>query len=352
MRPRGAEPLADPLTIPGWDAMVARFPECTAFHRAGWLASLAHTYGHSPACVLAGAPDDPDAAMPFLSVRSPLTGARGVCLPFTDFCGPLLRDAARAAAFWDDVREAGRDAGWRRVEWRGPAWVAGATPSVTYLAHRLDLRPGAEALWRGFGGSVRQAVRKAEAAGIAIRFGAAPADVAAFYRLHGLTRRRHGLPPPPKRFFDEIAGRVLRPGGGFIALACPPGGDGGGRPVAAAVFLHHGRRAVFKFGASDERSQATRPNNLVMWHAIRRCLELGIEELHLGRTDAQQEGLRRFKLGWGAREEPLAYYRFRLADGRWLSARSRAHGWHTRVFRLLPAALNRWAGALLYRHLD
>lgn len=327
-------------------------PGATAFHSRGWAAVLAAAYGHVPAYLALGAPERPSAVFPLMSVRSRLTGSRGVCLPFADFCAPLLKPDVRLPEFWEAVWATGRAEAWRHVEWRGPAPLDGAQPAATYRAHVLDLRPGREGVARGLDSAVRRTVRKAEAGGVQVRFGAGESDVEEYYRLHCMTRQRHGLPPQPSLFFRKIREHMLGEGRGFIALASAPRPDGSGLPVAGAVFFRFGRHAIFKFGASDLRRQELRAVNLVMWRSIVRCIELGAEELHLGRTDMSQEGLRRFKLSWGAREEPLHYYRYGLADGSWLRSRDLVSGWHNPVFRCLPRAVNRRLGALLYRHLD
>src|SRR5262249_17601327 len=49
------------------------------------------------------------------------------------------------------------------------------------------------------------------------------------------------------------------------------------------------------------------PNHLLFWHAIRAACERGCRWFDFGRTDIGQEGLRNFKLSWGAVEEPLVY---------------------------------------------
>jgi lipid II:glycine glycyltransferase (peptidoglycan interpeptide bridge formation enzyme) len=124
-----------------------------------------------------------------------------------------------------------------------------------------------------------------------------------------------------------------------------------GQPVAGAVFLHFGRHAIYKFGASDEAHQQLRANNLVMWRAILHYASEGFSDLDFGRTSLGNDGLRKFKLGWGAGEEQVAYTRYDLRHSAYVTARDAAHGWHNRLFRALPPPLSRLAGALLYRHI-
>jgi hypothetical protein len=74
--------------------------------------------------------------------------------------------------------------------------------------------------------------------------------------------------------------------------------------------------------------------------------------LHFGRTSPDNDGLRRFKAGWGALEEAIEYFRFDTVTEAWNSAGASGSGFHSKVFRRLPLALNRLAGAVIYPHLD
>jgi len=118
------------------------------------------------------------------------------------------------------------------------------------------------------------------------------------------------------------------------------------------MFFKLGRHAVYKFGASDERLQELRANNLAMFEGIRYLAEGGAETLHFGRTDKDNEGLRRFKLSWGATEEKIDYVRFDTASASWKHSGDRRSAFHRPIFRALPASLNRLAGAIIYPHLD
>src|SRR5207237_7148507 len=95
------------------------------------------------------------------------------------------------------------------------------------------------------------------------------------------------------------------------------------RPIAAAMFFKLGRHAVYKFGASDERLQELRANNLAMFEGIKYLVDTSAETLHFGRTETENQGLRRFKLSWGASEETIDYACFDTASASWKA--SRAH---------------------------
>jgi lipid II:glycine glycyltransferase (peptidoglycan interpeptide bridge formation enzyme) len=168
-----------------------------------------------------------------------------------------------------------------------------------------------------------------------------------YYRLHAQTRRRHGLPPQPVSFFLNIQEQIMEKGLGFISLVLS-----GSIGVAAAMFFHQGTTGIYKFGASDRSFQALRPNNLAMWNGMKFLAESGIKILHMGRTSLQNEGLRRFKLGWGASESMIEYFKFNTATQSWLASADQAAGFHNAIFSKLPLSINRLMGTLIYPHLD
>src|SRR5207248_10957343 len=114
----------------------------------------------------------------------------------------------------------------------------------------------------------------------------------------------------------------------------------------------HCSNTDYKFVPSDENLHERRANTLTMFEAIRYLSEGGAKALHFGRTDKENDGLRRFKLSWGATEETLDYARFDTASASWKASRDRRSTFHRRIFRALPASLNRLSGAMIYPHLD
>ena len=136
---------------------------------------------------------------------------------------------------------------------------------------------------------------------------------------------------------------MIQPGSGWVISV-----EQQGRPLAAAVFFHFGKQAFYKFGASDFAFQALRPNNLLMSEAIKWYAARGFEALHFGRTSIGHEGLRRFKLGFGAREEQIEYSRYDFSSSRFVTMTDQVDGWFNSVFRAMPESLLRFAGSALY----
>ena len=340
--------ILNPLEDDRWEGLISAHPSASFFHGTAWARVLHQTYGHRPMYLRFARGQETVALLPMMEVHSALTGRRGVCLPFTDVCGPLVFDEAAAGGLMPALCSLARERKWRHFEVRAPgATPAEAEPATTFYGHWLDLREGAARLFAGFSDTTQRAIRKAERNELRAEVAHHAGAMDAFYQLHVRTRRHHGLPPQPISFFRNIWQEVIQPGFGFIALVAHRA-----RTVAACVFFCREGRAVYKFGASEKNAQPLRSNNLVMWSAIQCLVEQAARSLHFGRTSLHHEGLRRFKLGWGAREESLEYFRFDLLRAAWAKVRDKTSGLHNVVFGHLPLPFNRLAGALIYPHLD
>lgn len=340
----------DPLTQSDWDSRVFKHSGASIFHSAGWAAVVAETYGFKPCYFTGTRGKELVSLLPVMEVNSWLTGRRGVSLPFTDYCEPI---AASETALQTVIKEAlqyGRKAGWKYLEVRGlPAAAAGfpgARPSVSFFIHQLKLFPDTEFLFSRLESSARRAIRKAQKSGLTVESSQDEAAMRGYYALHCVTRREHGLPPQPLAFFLNIQRHIVSQNAGMIVTARRDG-----RAVASAVYLHRGATAIYKFGASDAEGQELRANNLVMWEAIQRYAREGKNILDFGRTSISNEGLRRYKLGWGTQEIKAHYHRYDLQSDTFVQAGDDAVGWHNRVFRAMPAPLSRLAGNMLYRHM-
>lgn len=340
--------FVDPLLDPEWDRLVFSHPDANFFHSAAWAKVLSKSYDHRPFYVCLSRGEEPLALVPVMEVKSSFTGRRGVCLPFSDFCGPLLFNKCAPSLVTAKLSGLALECGWKHFEIRdGNSLGLAVGPAVEYFGHSLDLRPSAEGLFAGFSSSVRRAIRKAEQSDSTVEVSRSRESVLEFYRLHVQTRRRHGLPPQPISFFRHIFDEVIQKGSGFVVRASRES-----RSVAAAIFFQFGRAAIYKFGASEAASQAARCNNLVMWEGIRFLARNGCESLHFGRTSLANSGLRRFKLGWGTTEKVIRYFQWDTVAREWVGLRDRSKGLHNAFFAKMPLALNRLAGALLYPHLD
>lgn len=340
----------NPLRVEGWNAGIARLSGGTVFHRTEWARLLHETYGYTPAYFVTGDPARPSSVLPAMDIRSWLTGRRGVSLPFTDECAPLLGPEVESHAFLEAVLETGCRSGWKHLELRGgqETWrqLPGHQSSTSFWNHRLALNRSEEELMAGCDKAHRGAIKKAQSNGLEVERSCRPEAMRDFYQLFCLTRRRHGVPPPPWTFFAGLQSGLLAAGLGTIILARVQG-----RAVAGAVFLYSGTTVHYKYGASDDTQQHLRGNNLVMWSAIRHHAGAGFSTLDFGRTSLYNAGLRRFKTGWGTTEHELHYTKLALPARGFLAAPDRSAGWYTPIFQRLPLPVAGLLGGALYRHI-
>jgi CelD/BcsL family acetyltransferase involved in cellulose biosynthesis len=337
----------DPLTDSRWQTFIDRAPGASVFHHPAWLGLVGtrYRYAMSALCVVG---DDGEivAGIPLARVSSRLTGRRLVAVPFSDICPPAFAaDAglegavALSQALAAERVRTGLDI---EVRWRLDD-VPGAHVAGSFLTHRLELGPDADAvLARASKSQVRRAIAKARREGVVATASTDRAALCEFYELHVQTRRRQAVPVQPRDFilrFEELFARGL----GYVMISRHEG-----RAIAAAVFLTYGGTLTYKYGASDEEFLGLRPNHLLFAEAIRRGCDAGLRELDFGRTDPENEGLARFKRSWAAQEEQLEYTY--LAD----RPPKKGHGLAERVvgeaIRRGPAATGRVIGTALYRH--
>lgn len=338
----------DPCEYAGWDELVAAHDGVSVFHSSAWARVLRDTYGHRPFYCCEFDEGRLKRLLPVMEVSSRWTGKRGVSLPFTDEVKALGGAAADGARLYASAADLGRQRGWKYLECRGgcDGWP-GASSSLAFYGHTVDLSTGPEVLFKKLEGSVRRGIRKAEQSGVRIDFDSGVEGIRTFYQLHCGTRKRHGVPPQPIRFFENIARYLLAAGHGFVAIARHEK-----TPIAASVFFHFGREAVYKFGASDFGFQQFRPNNLVMWAGIKRLAEQGCQRLEMGRTSLGNQGLRQFKRGFASEERRVNYCKFNCRTQEFVQERDQAEGWYNHIFRRLPSPLLRVAGQVLYPHLS
>ncbi|MGB7971302.1 MAG: GNAT family N-acetyltransferase [Candidatus Deferrimicrobiaceae bacterium] len=242
------------------------------------------------------------------------------------------------------ITEYANTVGWRAVELRCRGIVIeDEVPSRDFLNHVLEIRGNEGELLSRFRDSTRRNIRKAKKEGVEVRIEYSLESIQQYYRLHLLTRKEHGLPPQPFRFFENLHRHLISKGAGFVAI-----GYHGGSPVSGAVYLHSGRKAFYKYGASDKNYFHLRANNLVMWEAIRWYLQNGYSSLCFGRTAPGNNGLIQFKAGWATEERTIHYYTYDMESKSFIMGKSFVRGFHNRIFRHMPLPMLRYLGEVLY----
>jgi hypothetical protein len=275
-----------------------------------------------------------------------------VSLPFSDHCEPLADDKADLHSVLSALEQELRYGRFLYVEIRPIRKIEYASSfycsSHAYCLHQLDLKPDLDTLFSSFHkDSTQRKVRRAEREGLIYEEGRRESLLDVFYRLLLLTRRRHGLPPQPRTWFQNLIdcfGEALK-----IRVAFK-----NSLPVAAILTIRNKETLLYKYGCSDKRFQNLGGMHFLFWRAIQEAKEDRLRVLDFGRSDPENTGLIKFKDRWGCMNSAMTYSRFSASEHsrgafspemRWGRRGAR------RVLRYLPDSVLCSAGDLLYRHL-
>jgi CelD/BcsL family acetyltransferase involved in cellulose biosynthesis len=321
------------------------------YYKQNWLDLLTRLYGYpfmpltttSTAGQITG-------ILPLYRVQSPLTGQRYVSLPFSDHCPLLAINASEAHTLLDQAIDLAQKA--RYLELRSGnndllAERMDLFESNLYVRWLLPLHSDPRNVWTGLHKPVQRQIKKAQKLGVQVRIAQNRAEMEQYYRLHLLTRMKHGMPAQPQCFFFALWDAFAADETMQLLLA-----EYEGKTIAGMILLSTGSTIKYAYGASNEQYLHLAPNNLLLWTAITRGCTRGYRTLDLGRTARDNHGLMEFKRRWGANEERLPYYYYPSSNG--LTATSE----QSRKFRMLTASWKRlptWIagplGGALYKHL-
>jgi hypothetical protein len=338
--------IVNPLAHPDWNNALFSCLGASFFHTSTWTRVLQMSYHYKP-LYLTMERNGKMAILPTMEVNSPLTGKRGVSLPFTDYCEPIVSDDEQFEEIFNYVTDYGKKNGWRYIEIRGgQEFLDKHEPSECYFGHTLDLTEGVKKIFSNFRDSTKRNIKRAEKEGVNCLIANSLNAVDEFYRLNSLTRRDHGLPPQPYYFFKKVYEEIMSKRMGFISLARHKG-----TAIAGNVYFYFGENVIFKYGASDKIYHDLRPNNLVMWKAIKWCCEKGHKNFCFGKTETDNDGLRQYKSGWGTKEHIIKYFKYDFLKDSFVKDPPQMSAFQHKIFNKLPLPISSAIGNLLYKHM-
>lgn len=339
----------DAVNDPLWDRFTADH-RTSVFHSQRWLRVLADTYGFPlRARLLTDRTGAPTAGIAYATIDD-FMDPRISSLPFSDFCDPVAGDAHEWESLIGGLLAADCRIDLRCLHNSLPLQDDRFGVIERALWHAIDVVPDEEQMWQALPSVARRALRKAGSSGVSVKRGRTEADMRAFYELHLRVRKyKYGLLAQPYEFFSNIWERFLAPGHGVLLLATVDD-----RVVGGVVFLEWQGVLYYKFNASDHAYLNARPNDLALWEGIRYARDHGLRQVDLGLTDADQDGLVRYKRKYATEESTITLLRH-LPPGSPSARDQRARDVLREVTRLLtdtsvPDDMSARAGDALYRY--
>jgi len=272
------------------------------YHSLEWRDVLTEAFGYEPHYLIAKSEGQVTGVLPLMLVPGLLRGTRLVSLPFSHSV-PLCAAAGSVGPLIDSATMTAQSRSSGRLEIRADTDVSGLVVSSPFVDTRLQLDDPAS-LWASISASTRRGVRKAERAGIEV---SAEESLDQFREFEGMvveTRQSQGVPTYPVGFFKSMRKHLGNTGLARLYLAWK-----NEQPIAGMVMTYWRNSAIYAYGASTRHREMLnmRPNNLLFWQAIRDAAADGYSIFDFGTTHASNEGLLRFKQGWGATTTPLSY---------------------------------------------
>lgn len=338
---------ADPRTDPSW-LELAGSAEGSLFTSPPWIQAVCGTYGFTPQARIVtnaeGRPTDGFAWVPISDIR----GDRLVSLPFSDRAEPFVADVATWSPLLDDVLHIGVPLTIRCLDGAVPMVDHGLirTGEAAWQATPLD-RP-IEELFRSVSPAARRNIATADRNGVTVEEATGLDAVRLFHRLHMSTRKnKYRLLAQPFSLFERIWQEFSAFDGMVTFLARVDG-----EPIAGVVCLIWNDVLYYKFGASLAGALPLRPNDAVMWNALRWASDRGLRLLDWGLSDLDQPGLIAYKRKWASEERRIVTLRSRVHDADNQRDPGQLLGELTRLLTdgAVPDHITEQAGALLYRY--
>ncbi|XVV10323.1 GNAT family N-acetyltransferase [Actinoplanes sp. CA-131856] len=287
----------------------ATYDDRLIFHTRPWLRFVAEAQGATP--VLAVAEDGHETVGHFTGLMSRRFGLRILGSPMagwtTSYAGFLLRPgASRRAALEALMPFAFDDLGCAHLEIRDRHLTVDDLPGLglqwdTAPTAVISLAPSEDELFAAMASACRRNIRKAAKSGIVIEEVPAgdPSFAAEFYdQLRDVFAKQNLVPTYP---IDRVRSLMscVGPSGNLLLLRAR---DAGGRCTATAILPWHHRTMYFWGGASYRADQLSRPNEALIWHALRWARARGLTEFDFVGGNA-------YKAKYGTVEVPVPWAR-------------------------------------------
>ncbi len=292
-----------------WDAFVSGQAGASLGHASAWARVMREAYGVDPHYLAVRDSARIAAVLPLVRVPTLRGGAELVSMPYLDAGGILGPEPEAARLLLDAACEHAAACGASAVELRQlgarpglePEPAPAPGPELDRVNLVLALAEDEDALWAALPAKVRNQTRKARREGLHAWVAGAEA-CEGFYQPFRVNMRDLGTPVHARRFY-ECAARAFGDALRFVVAL------DGERAVGGLVAIHTGERVTVTWAATLRAERPRCPNNLIYWEALRWAVGRGARWFDFGRSP-RESGTHRFKRGWGAEEEPLAWLRY------------------------------------------
>jgi len=301
--------IINPLNDKSWDDFVLNHKYGSIYHLSNWSSILQRTFSYTPYYLaMHDSEGKIEAGIPFMLIKSWLTGKRLINLPKLPYCDPLVEERS-LPMFIEFLLEMIKD---RKIKYfeiktQYNKSIFGGTILKSYTSYRnhvLRLDRKLDETWKSFDRScVRQRINKALKMGVIIREGNTIEDLKVFYSLFKNITEKHIIPLKPFNYFYNIWEELHPKGMATMLIA-----EARGEPAASTMSFAFQRTMYYEYlGLNYELSEFC-PGQLLVWELIQKSYHKGLELFDFGITSLNNPGLIDYKKRWGAVENDISYF--------------------------------------------
>lgn len=188
-------------------------------------------------------------------------------------------------------------------------WHVSALPNMNKVRMLIDLSDDPSTLMKKFKPKLRSQIRKPIKEGLTAKIGNIEL-IDDFYSVFSENMRDLGSPAHSKKFIAETLKVFSNTANVFIVYS-------NRKPLAGSVTIGFKDTLSNPWASSLRRYSHLAPNMLLYWSMLEFACQNGYRRFDFGRSTIG-EGTYKFKEQWGARPEPLYWYRFsKTGDQGW-----------------------------------
>jgi len=335
-----------------WDEFVANQRYSSVYHLSKWENLIRESYNHSSYYLAAmrEIPDDIDTltdrknesnrydidrsknsngiigVLPLIQMKHWLFGNSLVSMPFFDSGGILSNDSSVEKAILDRILVLAENLKVNSIELRHmrplvsltgenlsnskmvkhqvkyqPAgeWICSLSTQKSRMV--LELPDSADLLMKSFKSKLRSQIRKPMKEGLNVKIGGNEL-FADFYNVFAENMRDLGSPVHSRKFIRQVLTRFKDTSKIFIVYKNK-------EATACSLVIGHKNTLANPWASSLRKYSRLSPNMLLYWSMLEYACDRGFNFFDFGRS-TPDEGTYKFKEQWGAKPEPLYWYKF------------------------------------------
>jgi FemAB-related protein (PEP-CTERM system-associated) len=281
-----------------WDAFVARCPDATFFHRAGWRRVIEKSFGKTCHFLYAERAGEIRGVLPLVHVKTRLFGDSLISTGFTIGGGNAALDEDARAALDSRALALAGELDVDYLEYRSgtavhPGW---ASKADLYVLFRKPIDPDPDKNMLAIPRKQRAMVRKGIKAGLVSEI---DDGTDRLFRIYAESVRNLGTPVPAPAFFQNLKREFQRDCEVVTILDKS-------RPVASVLSFYFRDTVLPYYGGGTAAARDVAGNDFMYWEVMRRAAERGFRVFDYGRSK-RGTGAFAFKKNWGFEPQPLTY---------------------------------------------